>query len=232
MCFHYVIATEKNCKWQEWTVKIVLVPRRKELVFQLVPTRTPVKVPMFTRLQKHSAGPLRWSQNEVLACDGLFCFCLSVWLPVRLFHYAHVNATSFCIWSGLHGQNLNLAANQKSRQYFWEHCSCVSDALYIFNLDILSHIITSETLFGFTLYISLVNSIVCDEIPNPVICVCLPIVQTANPWKRKRWIFSDLFKWGRRRRLVKWCNKMILRDDCLLCVQFRPWCPSSDKLKP
>lgn len=33
-----------------------------------------------------------------------------------------------------------------------------------FNLDILSHIITSERLFGFTLYISLVNSIICDEI--------------------------------------------------------------------
>lgn len=118
--------------------------------------------------QKHSGENVS-SSSEMNSkwSSGMWWFvlflslCLASCLPVSL-RSCERHLVLQLSW--LHGQNLNLAANQKSKQYFWEHCSRVSDALYIFNFDILSHIITFERLFGFTLYISLVNSIICDEI--------------------------------------------------------------------
>lgn len=190
---------------------------------------------MFTRLQnrhrciqeKTSVSPLKWTQTKILACDVLF-LSLSGFLSASVsLHSCECNI--ILQLSPLHGQNLNLAANQNS---IFENIIHVGDALHIFHLDILLHIITSESLFRFTLYILLVHSIICDEIQKQIMCVSA-ICTNDKFWKRKRWIFSDLFKWGRRRcRLVNWRNKMILRDDCLVSVQFKCIYPSLDKLKP
>lgn len=142
MCFHCVFVTEKPMI--SMNLKIILVLRINKFVFQLVPTGTPMKVPMFTRLQKQSRhiqeetlplDTLKWTQTKFLACDvSLFFslpFCLASCLPLSLSVRSQL--------SPLHRQNLNLAANKTIfLQEYCSHYDHVNDALYcIFNLDIL-----------------------------------------------------------------------------------------------
>lgn len=114
--------------------------------------------------------------------------------------------------SPLHRQNLNLAANQNNifmRILFtlWPCQWC------IFNLDILLLLLLLSpqmVYLALRCIFHLSDQSFVMIFRNNHVCVCL---QTTNPWKRKRWIFSGLFKWGRTScRLVNWCNKMILCD--------------------
>lgn len=100
-----------------------------------------------------------------------FSFCLSVWLPVCLSLFSTLTAEST--------SRAKLESSCQSKLCFsWDYCSHydhVNDALDIFNLDILLHIITSEGLFRSMLYISLVSSIICDDIQKQSyvsVCVC------------------------------------------------------------
>lgn len=219
MCFHCVYLQQKS-QWQEWILTLFLVPQRKKFVFQLVPTGTPMKVPMFMRLPKQSkhiqeeTSPLvsqtHWTglaNKKKLSCDVhpfLFpslSFCLASCLPLSFFEYTH---------SWVHFMGKTWIELPIKTIFLWEYCSHydhINDALYIFNLDILFHIITPES---FSLALCCIfhstRSFVMIFRNNHV---CLPFVQTTNSWKRR--IFSDLFKWGRSScRLVNWCNKMML----------------------
>lgn len=126
MCFHCVFATGKKKKangGQEWIFELFLVPQRNKFVFQLVPTGTPMKVPMFTRSQKQSrhiqeetwsppGSQTRRSGLTNTKTSGTRCSSLlrlSVRLPVCL-----SPPSAHSQLSPLHGQNLNLAANQNN----------------------------------------------------------------------------------------------------------------------
>lgn len=66
--------------------------------------------------------------------------CLVPCLPLSLFEHTIVIS--------LHGQNLNLAANENNifiRILFY--CDHANDALYIFNFDILFHIVTPMSFY-------------------------------------------------------------------------------------
>ncbi len=76
-------------------LKIILVLQKNKFVFQLVPTGTPMKVPMFTRLQKRFSDTLKWTHKQAFWHVMFFSF-FSGFLSASL---------SF---SPLHGQNLNL----------------------------------------------------------------------------------------------------------------------------
>lgn len=139
---------------------IILAPQRNKFVFQFVPIGTLMKVPMFMRLLKQSqhiqeeTSPLvsqtHWTgltnKKNVMGCFYLsffpFIFKLLVCLSLPLSLWVH--SCDITSWA-------KLESSCQWKQYFlWEYCSYyvhANDALYIFNLVMLFHIVTPESFY-------------------------------------------------------------------------------------
>lgn len=121
----FTVCLLQKSQWQEWIFKSFWFPRENKFVFQLVPTGTPMKVPMFTRLQKRSrrlqeeTSPLvsqtHWSgltKTKILACDVFFFVFLSGFVSASLsFSTLTVESTS----------PAKLESSCQSKQYFYEN---------------------------------------------------------------------------------------------------------------
>lgn len=205
---------------------IMLVPQRNEFVFQLVLTGTLMKVPIFTEVpdskQTHAGGNVtscfadklnQTHKQEKLSCVVFLSFFrLSVWLPVCLSLSFSTLTVKFTSWA-------KLESCCQSKQYFYEITFHIVTVLMMHcTLLFLTYHFISLTSFNFALRCIFHVSVQLFVVILKNNHVCLPFVRTTKAWKR--WIFSDLFKWGRT-NVIKWYG--VVADSFLMT--FRSiWC--------